>query len=114
MSKLLTQLDRAYFKRARSLNKNFIKDNTTGLHLFVEQLKYLRDSLIIKSLDKAEEDPFEETTPDSKITSLVVAISEFEMYQNSEEKDKKVFHWNNFCEFIKLNMQEWLAPNDTI
>ena len=30
------------------------------------------------------------------------------------EKEQKEFHWNNFCEFIKLNLEEWLVLNDTV
>ena len=37
--------------------------------------------------------------------TLNAAIEEFEAFR----KNQKDFHWNNFCEFVKLNMKEWLS-----
>ena len=107
----LAQITKAYTKRSKLLNKNFTKDLDAGLLLFVEHLRYLRDSLILKANVKNME-------PDSmvstKMTSLIVAVAEFEAFQNNEDIDKQNFHWNNFCELIKLNMGEWLTTNDTV
>ena len=50
----------------------------------------------------------------TKITTLTTAIAEFDAYKASQNSAKKVFHWNNFCELIKLNMEEWLKVNDSI
>ena len=109
--KLLKQLTSAYTKRVKQLNKNFTKASDTGLLIFVEQLKYLRDTAIIKCSGEQEE--LENDLSDAA-TSLVVALAEFDTYRSSTEKEQKEFHWNNFCEFIKLNMEEWLVLNDTI
>jgi hypothetical protein len=112
-TKLIKQLDRAYSQRASLLNKNFIKDTTTGLALFVEQLKYIRDKLIMNSTTKTA-DPFEGSDElDKEVTLLIVAIAEFEAYQKSEGS-QRTFHWNNFWEFVKLNAEGWMMPNDTI
>ena len=109
--KLLKQLTNAYTKRVKQLNKNFTKTPDTGLLIFVEQLRYLRDTIIIKCSGEQEE---LENDPSEAATSLVVAIAEFDAYRSSTEKEQKEFHWNNFCEFVKLNMEEWLVINDTI
>lgn len=112
-NKLLIKLDRAYSKRVKQLNKNFTKDPNVGLQIFVEQLRYLRDTLIVKaSVEELEEEVAEELS--NKTYALIIATSEFEAYKNSAEKGQKEFHWNNFCEFVKLNMEEWLVINDTI
>lgn len=124
-NKAIKQLAKAYDKKAKLLNKNFSKDLTTGLALFLEQLKYIRDILILdyEEPETTVEGPFEEFTKEkseqpidktaAKLTSLIIAISEFEAYLQ-EEGAQKSFHWNNFWEFIKLNAEEWLELNDTI
>ena len=93
--KLLTK---AYAKRFKQLNKNILATNDAGLVIFAEHLKYLRDIYIItqKSADV--------------IATLNAAIEEFEAYK----KSNKDFHWNSFCEFVRLNMKEWLAANDSV
>ena len=48
-NKLLKKLDKAYTKRVNKLNKNFTKEPDTGLLIFVEQLRYIRDTLIVKA-----------------------------------------------------------------
>ena len=98
MQHKINQLNKAYTKRFKQLNKNMLTADSSGLLIFVEYLKYLRDSYILTH-DSAE-----------VIMTLNAAIEEFEAYY----KTQKEFHWNNFCEFIKLNMKEWLATNDTI
>lgn len=94
----LKQLNRAYAKRFKQLNKTMVNVNISGLTIFVEHLKYLRDTYIItqKSTDV--------------IATLNAAIEEFEIFKTNN----KEFHWNNFCEFVKLNMKEWLAPDDSV
>jgi hypothetical protein len=91
-------LNKAYTKRFEQLNKNILCAEDSGLIVFVEHLKYLRDAYILtqKSIDT--------------VVTLNAAIEEFEAYR----KTKKDFHWNNFCEFLKQNMKEWLAVNDSI
>lgn len=99
MEKQLKQINKAYNKR---LNK------TTGLGHFIEYLKYLRDIAIIK-MGSAEA-----LANNSKVVALIVAINEFEAYQESKEEKQRKFHWNNFCDFVKLNMEEWLVFNDSV
>jgi hypothetical protein len=101
MNYTLNQLGRAYTKRFRRLNKNILNLNNSGLLIFVEHLKYLRDTYLLTN---------NSTEALSKIASLNAAIEEFDAYQKSQ----KEFHWNNFCEFVKLNMREWLTINDSI
>ena len=93
----IKQLDRAYTKRFKQLNKNILDSEDSGLLLFVEHLKYLRDIYILLQ-------------PTDAIVTLNAAIEEFEAYRDT----KKDFHWNNFCEFLKQNMKEWLAVNDSV
>lgn len=92
------QLNRAYTKRFKQLNKNILTAEDSGLLVFVEHLRYLRDAYILtqQSIDV--------------IATLNAAVEEFEAYI----ENKKEFHWNNFCEFVRLNMKEWLATNDSI
>ena len=100
------QLNNAYEKRLKILNKDFFKNNKTGLLLYVEYLKYLRDNFILDS-HKDDRDKL-------KIAALNAAIAEFYAYDKGEVEDVKHFHWNNFCELMRLNMEEWLAANDSV
>lgn len=110
-NKELSQITKAYEKRLKQLNKNFSSDNSAGLSIFAEHLKYIRDYLLVKTTAERVE-PDEATS--NKVASLIVATAEFDAYKNNTEQEKKDFHWNNFCELVKLNMGEWLIPNDTI
>lgn len=92
------QLDKAYTKRFRQLNKSILVAEDSGLIVFIEHLKYLRDAYIL-TLQSTD-----------TIATLNAAIEEFEAFR----KTKKDFHWNNFCEFLKQNMKEWLAVNDSV
>lgn len=107
-NKLLDKIDRAYAKSAKQLNKNFLNNSKTGLDIFVEHLKYLRDTMIIKAYDTDSEEL------SNTASALLITIAEFEAYRNSQDKEQKDFHWNNFWEFIKLNLEEWLSLNDTV
>lgn len=98
MNRQVKQLRKAYTKRFKQINKNLITVNTSGLLLFLEHLKYLRDTYIITQQSA------------DTVASLTAAIEEFEAYR----KTQKDFHWNNFCEFMKLNMREWLTINDSV
>ncbi len=91
-------LNKAYTKRFKQLNKNMLFTEDAGLLVFVEHLKYLRDAFI-----------FTQGSIEA-IATINAAIEEFEAFK----VDKKDFHWNNFCEFIKLNMRGWLAGNDSV
>lgn len=94
----INQLNRAYSNRFKQLNKRVLTSNDSGLIIFAEHLKYLRDVKIItqESVDT--------------VATLNAAIEEFEAFR----KTQKDFHWNNFCEFIKVNMKEWLVINDSV
>jgi hypothetical protein len=98
MTQTIKQLNKAYIKRFKQLNKNILYASDSGLILFVEHLKYLRDTNIVGQ-NSAE-----------AIVSLNTAIEEFEAYRKSQ----KDFHWDNFCELVKLNVKEWLIANDSI
>ena len=101
MNSTLSLLNKAFAKRLRQLNRDILKANDAGLTLFVEHLKYLRDAHILSNSSV-------EVSP--SITALSTAIEEFEAYRKSQ----KDFHWNNFCEFLKLYMKEWLTANDSV
>lgn len=94
----IKQLNKAYIKRFKQLNKNILAAEDSGLIVFVEHLRYLRDVYILT------------LQPTDVIATLNAAIEEFEAYR----KTKKDFHWNNFCEFLKQNIKEWLIVNDSI
>ena len=91
-------LNKAYTKKFKKLTKNILNANDAGLMVFIEHLKYLRDINIITQ------------GPTHKIATMNAAIEEFEAYK----KTKKEFHYNNFCEFLKQNMKEWLAVDDSV
>jgi hypothetical protein len=92
------QLNKAYSKKFKQLYKSMLNTNISGLNIFVEHLRYLRDMYILtqKSTDT--------------IATLNAAIEEFEAFKVNQ----KDFHWNNFCEFVRLNIKEWLAINDSV
>jgi hypothetical protein len=92
--KLLTK---AYTKRFKQLNKDILNTDA-GLNIFVEHLKYLRDIAIVNQRST------------DVIATLNAAIEEAEAFRQSH----KAFHWNNFCEFVKLNMREWVLINDSV
>ena len=98
MNKQVKQLNKVYNKRFKQLNKNLLTVADSGLVIFIEHLKYLRDIYIITQ------------KPAEVIASLNAAIEEFEAHNKTHNE----FHWNNFCEFVKLNMREWLIVNDSV
>ena len=100
---LLTQ---AHSKYVKNLNKCFYEKKNAGLLLFVEHLKYLKDLMIIESLN--------DEVNQVKLATINTAIAEFDAYQACRDARNKVFHWNNFCELLKQNMEEWLGINDSI
>lgn len=101
----LNNLNKAYNKRFNNLKKLLIKVPQASIILFVEHLKYIRDICIISNLNISE---------NASLAALMIAIDEFEAYQVCEDNKLKEFHWKNFCEFLKLNMEEWLVLNDPI
>ena len=108
MKNNLNQLTKAYNKRLKLLNKTFFKEEAAGLFIFVEHLRYLRDKTILDSANHKS------SVLRTKAALIATAVAEFEIYQESQEEKQKEFHWKNFCEFIKLNMEDWVTPNDSI
>lgn len=99
-------INNAYAKRLKKLNKSFFDSNQTGLIIFVEYLKLIRDRLIIGYADY----------PDAQtaMATVITAVAEVEAFLDPQEATNKVFHWNNFCELVKQNMEEWLRIDDSI
>lgn len=109
----IKQINKTYETTLESIQKSFFSNSQTGLDLFVEYLRYIRDSLIIKAPDLS-------VSPDENliIATIMAAIAEYESYENykiskADERLQK-FHWDNFWELIKCNLREWQALNDTI
>lgn len=100
MQSTLEQLNKAYAKRLLQVDKDLQSKIAAafGLQTIIERLKYLRDTYIIthKSTDT--------------IATLNAAIEELEAYIAT----KREFHWDNFCEFARLNAREWLVTNDSV
>jgi hypothetical protein len=125
-NKAIKRLAKVYNKKAKLLNKNFSTDPTTGLAIFIEQLKYIRDLLILtyEAPEELPTDPFEEFSENKteiiedeageEMAVLITAIAEFEAYLQEKNRDKKIFHWDNFWEFVKLNAEDWFELDDTI
>ena len=102
----ITTINRAHSKKTKLLYKNFYKDRTSGLALFIEYLKYIRDLLVLESSQKTDDKEIQ-----TKITTLTIAVAEFDAYSSyltAANSKQKAFHWSNFCELIKQNMEEWL------
>ena len=106
MLKRVKQLNKCYKKSFKNMQKHFFDDKSIGVYLFVEYLRYLRDLIILKN--------YEDQDYKLKAATIAAAIAEFESWHDSREADKKAFHWNNFCEFVKQNMEEWLKTNDSV
>ena len=102
------KLDKAYKHRLKTLAADAEKSKI-GLMFFVEHLKYLRDCVILNNLHDIEREPVK-----TSLATIATALAEFDAYQQATDKNQKVFHWNNFCDFIKLNMEEWLILNDSV
>ena len=101
-NKTIKLLKIAYDKRLKAIS-NQINNRDLGLLYFTEHLKFLRDRLVIEYPER-----------DFAIASITTALAEFEAYQNTQDFEQKAFHWNNFCDFLKLNTEAWLALNDSI
>ena len=101
------QLNKAYKKSFNTLNKAILQSKSAGLGIFVEHLRYLRDSMIL-SVNGDIEKVYKTNT---KLATIITAVAE---YEASIDAEQKIFHWNNFCELVKQNMEEWLEPNDSV
>lgn len=89
------KLKKAYKKSLKKINKTFFKSANAGLTLFILHLQYLRDNAIIKYETESS-------------ANLMTALAEYEASISDIEAGAKEFHWNNFCEFLKLEGQKWL------
>jgi hypothetical protein len=107
-AKEIKRLNKAYIKSFNHLQKNFFIKRDSGLLLFVEYLKYLRDSAILTEGSNDSENS------KLKIATLITTIAELNAYNQSKEYKQKAFHWNNFCELIKQNMEDWLKLDDPV
>lgn len=101
-------LNKTYIKKLKKLDKNLFSNKDSGLLLFVEYLKYIRDALVINTSNDKQD------LSKTGIASLVAAIAEFNAYQKQDDPVQKSFHLVNFFEFVKLNMEEWLKLYDSI
>jgi hypothetical protein len=103
----LKQLKRAYKRSFTTLNKSLFQSKAASLSIFIEHLRYLRDSMILLT-----EGDFEKASKtNTKLVTIVAAVAE---YEASTHADQKAFHWNNFCELVKQNMEDWLELNDSV
>lgn len=102
------RLNKAYKNRFDYLQKSIFVNKDAGLGLFIEYLKYLRDSLILNEYNKEYE------SSKVKMASIIAAIAEFEAYKQIQDSQQKTFHWNNFCELLKQNMEDWLKIDDSV
>lgn len=102
------QLNKSYSKSFKRLQKAFFTDKKAGLSLFIEYLKYLRDLIVLAEYEnKLENDVL-------KAPTIIAAIAEYEAYNQNKEQQQKSFHWNNFCELVKQNMEDWLKIDDSV
>jgi hypothetical protein len=100
--KEVKRLNRSYNTVFSRLQKNIFNNKDCGLLLFVEYLKYLRDYIILTE------------SCNSSAATLIAAVAEFDAYKQTPDKQQKVFHWNNFCELLKRNMEDWLKIDDSV
>ena len=111
--KQIKQIKKTYDYTLKFLQKDFFENNRSGLNIFIEYLRYLRDQIIISSGDLSQEN-----SENFVAASIATAISEFEAYENyyqsNASESLKTFHWNNFWELVKQNLEEWLRFNDSI
>ena len=100
-----TLLTKAYQKRLQTLVNMYDFNNTDlGLNLFVDHLRYIRDCFVLDNLNNLEDEDIK-----TDIATINTAIAEFDAYGAAQTQEQKMFHWNTFCDFVKINMEEWLA-----
>ena len=102
------QLRRAYHSKFNFLQNNIFLSKDAGLVLFVEYLKYLRDLIVLNEYN------MESKYSKVKVAFIIAAIAEFEAYKQTQDIQQKTFHWNNFCELFKQNMEDWLKVDDSV
>lgn len=104
-----TQLDMAYKILFKKRVENEFYSKNLGLALFINHLERLRDMMLLKN-----QADLEQNTNKTVLATLSTAIAEANAYLNSNIEEQKTFHWNNFCDFLKFNMEEWLTFNDSV
>ena len=107
-AKEIKQLNKAYNDRFNFLQKGIFINKEAGLKLFVEYLKYLRDLVVLSNYPKESE------YSKIQMASIITAIAEFDAYTQMQDSRQKTFHWNNFCELLKQNMEDWLKIDDSV
>lgn len=98
----IKKLNKAYKKNFKRKYNEIFYNLDAGLQCFVLYITYLRDHMLLTS------------APEDSLTSCTTAIAEFNAFVNAANDEKRLFHWNNFFELVKQNMEEWLIPNDSI
>ena len=101
-------LNKAYKLRSKCLQSSIFVDAHAGITFFVEYLRYLRDSIILNQY------AYETEESKMKIASIVAAVAEFDAYMQAQDSLQKTFHWSNFCELLKQNMEDWLNIDDSV
>ncbi len=127
-TKEFKHLCQTYDKVLKDTHATNFKGLTNCMDYMVTYLKFMRDYYILTEpliLESGEEN--------LKIASLATAVSEYEQYQLCEHKyygfdgtkvvykvegtseevqqqynKEKTFHWNNFWNLIRLNMEDWM------
>ena len=127
-TKEFKQLCQTYDKVLKNDHSTNFKSFTNPMGYFVDYLKFMRDYYILTEplvLDSEEEN--------LKIATIATAISAYEPYRNCEHKyygfdgakviykipgtceevqqqynKEKIFHWNNFWNLVRLNMEDWM------
>lgn len=111
--KQIKQIKKTYDSTMKILQKDFFIDNRSGLNLFVEYLRALRDQILIKT---GNTEP--ESLESFYALSITTAVAEYESYENylisNGSEQLKSFHWNNFWELVKQHLEGWISFNDSI
>lgn len=127
-TKEFKQLYQTYDKALKDTHATSFKNLVNPLDYFITYLKFMRDYYIL-----TEPLISESGEENLKIASLATAVSEYEQYQNCEHKyygfdgakviykvpgtseevqqqynKEKAFHWDNFWNLIRLNMEDWM------
>lgn len=121
-------LYKAYNKALKNTHRTNFKNLTNCMDYFVMYLTFMRDYYILTEpleLESGEEN--------LKIASIATAVDEYWQYLTCEQKyysfdgtkviykvegseaevqqkynKEKLFHWENFWELVKLNMEDWM------
>lgn len=115
------ELYKTYGNKLKEHHKKSFENFTNSMDYFITHLKFMRDYFILTEplvLENGEEN--------MKIASLATAISAYDKYQlcinlcktiesNTEQNEalinkytqEKEFHWNNFWNLIRMNMEAW-------